>query len=191
MALTTKDGGNQTSGFNRKEKTEELVKYHQKVFDALDISNPLFIPKCAYRPYGKDELYMGFFKSELSRDQDIYTEFTSIALEPEDPTRTLYKWKHNPFYDEEYETTDANAQGHVRYLIPVSELIKIKAETKKTETKKTEIDTEEVNGLFPDFDDIMDSDLDAPLSSLTIRDLAAILLKKPVSNKKWLNDLIK
>jgi hypothetical protein len=103
----------------------------------------------------------------------------------------LYKWKHNPFYDEEYETTDPNAQGHVRYLIPVSELIKIKAEPKKTETKKTEIDTEEVNGLFPDFDDIMDSDLDAPLSSLTVRDLAAILLQKPVSNKKWLNDLIK
>ena len=38
---------------------------------------------------------------------------------------------------------------------------------------------------------IMDADLDAPLSSLTVRDLAAILLQKPVSNKKWLNDLIK
>ena len=186
MGLTTKDSGNQTSGFNRKEKTEELVKYHQKVFDALDISNPLFIPKCAYRPYGKDDLHMGFFKSELSREQDIYTEFTSIALEPEDPTRTLYKWKFNPFYDEEYETTDPNGQGHVRYLIPVSELIKVNAETKKTEIKSTE-----VNGLFPDFDGIMDADLDAPLSSLTVRDIAAILLQKPVSNKKWLNDLIK
>lgn len=186
MALTTKEGGNQTSGFNRKEKTEELMKYHQKVFKALGITNPLYIPKCAYRPYGKDELHMGFFKSELSRDQDIYTEYTSIALESEDPTRTLYKWKYNPFYDEEYETTEPNGQGHVRYLIPVSELIKVTAETKKTEPTKTEVE-----GLFPDFDGIMDADLDAPLSSLTVRDLAAILLQKPVSNKKWLNDLIK
>jgi hypothetical protein len=186
MALTTKEGGNQTSGFNRKEKTEELMKYHQKVFNALGVSNPLYIPKCAYRPYGKDELHMGFFKSELSRDQDIYTEYTSIALESEDPTRTLYKWKYNPFYDEEYETTEPNGQGHVRYLIPVSELIKVTAETKKTEPTKTEVE-----GLFPDFDGIMDADLDAPLSSLTVRDLAAILLQKPVSNKKWLNDLIK
>jgi hypothetical protein len=186
MALTTKEGGNQTSGFNRKEKTEELMKYHQKVFNALGVSNPLYIPKCAYRPYGKDELHMGFFKSELSRDQDIYTEYTSIALESEDPTRTLYKWKCNPFYDEEYETTEPNGQGHVRYLIPVSELIKVTAETKKTEPTKTEVE-----GLFPDFDGIMDADLDAPLSSLTVRDLAAILLQKPVSNKKWLNDLIK
>lgn len=186
MALTTKEGGNQTSGFNRKEKTEELMKYHQKVFSALGVPNPLYIPKCAYRPYGKDELHMGFFKSELSRDQDIYTEYTSIALESEDPTRTLYKWKYNPFYDEEYETTEPNGQGHVRYLIPVSELIKVTAEPKKTEPTKTEVE-----GLFPDFDGIMDADLDAPLSSLTVRDLAAILLQKPVSNKKWLNDLIK
>jgi hypothetical protein len=184
MALTTKDTSN-NAGFNRKEKTEELVKYHQKVFDALGISSPLYIPKCAYRPYGKDDLYMGFFKSELSKGEDIYTEYVSIALESEDPTRTLYKWSYNSFYDEEYETTDANANGHVRYLIPVSELIKIKPET-ETETKSTE-----TQGLFPDFDDLMDSDLDAPLSSLTVRDLAAILLKKPVSNKKWLNDLIK
>lgn len=184
MALTTKDTSN-NAGFNRKEKTEELVKYHQKVFDALGINSPLYIPKCAYRPYGKDDLYMGFFKSELSKGEDIYTEYVSIALESEDPTRTLYKWSYNSFYDEEYETTDANANGHVRYLIPVSELIKIKPET-KTETKSTE-----TQGLFPDFDDLMDSDLDAPLSSLTVRDLAAILLQKPVSNKKWLNDLIK
>ena len=162
------------------------MKYHQKVFSALGVPNPLYIPKCAYRPYGKDELHMGFFKSELSRDQDIYTEYTSIALESEDPTRTLYKWKYNPFYDEEYETTEPNGQGHVRYLIPVSELIKVTAESKKTEPTKTEVE-----GLFPDFDGIMDADLDAPLSSLTVRDLAAILLQKPVSNKKWLNDLIK
>jgi hypothetical protein len=74
----------------------------------------------------------------------------------------------------------------VRYLIPVSELIKVTAEPKKTEPTKTEVE-----GLFPDFDGIMDADLDAPLSSLTVRDLAAILLQKPVSNKKWLNDLIK
>ena len=184
MALTTKDSS--SASFNRKEKTEEMVKYHQKVFDALGVSSPLYIPKCAYRPYGKDELHMGFFKSELSRDQDIYTEYTSIALESEDPTRTLYKWKYNPFYDEEYETTEPNGQGHVRYLIPVSELIKVTAEPKKTEPTKTEVE-----GLFPDFDGIMDADLDAPLSSLTVRDLAAILLQKPVSNKKWLNDLIK
>ena len=32
---------------------------------------------------------------------------------------------------------------------------------------------------------------DEPFNMLTIRDLAAIMLKKPVSNKQWLNEIIK
>ena len=38
--------------------------------------------------------------------------------------------------------------------------------------------------------DLMDPNTDAPFDQLTIRDLAAILLKKPVSSKDWLNKLI-
>jgi len=37
----------------------------------------------------------------------------------------------------------------------------------------------------------MDPDQDCPIDQMNIRDLAAILLKKPVSKKKWLNDLVK
>jgi len=36
----------------------------------------------------------------------------------------------------------------------------------------------------------MNTDEDAPLSMLTIRDLAAIMLQKPVSQKEWLNKII-
>ena len=90
------------------------------------------------------------------------------------------KWNYNPFYKEEYETTVPNEKGDVRYLIPVSELVKIEMGIENVETTALE-----------DFADLMDPDLDAPLSSMTVRDIAAILLKKPVSNKKWLNDLIK
>jgi hypothetical protein len=42
-----------------------------------------------------------------------------------------------------------------------------------------------------DFDEILDPAQDAPVDQLTIRDLAAILWKKPISSKKWLNDLMK
>ena len=51
---------------------------------------------------------------------------------------------------------------------------------------KTNIETSEP---FMEFD-LIDPDIDAQFEQLTIRDLAAILLKKPVSNKKWLNKLI-
>ena len=40
------------------------------------------------------------------------------------------------------------------------------------------------------FEPLPDANLDLPISDLTIRDLAAILLKKPVSTKLWLNEII-
>jgi hypothetical protein len=112
---------------------------------------------------------------------DIYTEFTSIDLDPEDPKRVLYKWRFNPHYEEEYAKTEPAANGHYRYLVPVSELMKIEFE-QETPTQ---------NSLFPNFDAIIDPDQDAPLNNITLRDLAAIILQKPVSQKQWLNEIIK
>lgn len=168
--------------FDRKAKTQELIKEHEAKFDILKVKDPLFIPKCAYKPYSGADLHIALFPSEIGKEMDIYTEFTSIALEPEDLERTLYKWNYNPFYKEEYETTVPNDKGDVRYLIPVSELIKIQVGI---------AEDEELNPKIELFDNFMDPDTDAPLSSMTVRDIAAILLKKPVSNKKWLNELIK
>lgn len=176
MSLTTK-----SSSVNRQEKTEELIKHHEWKFKILQEENPLFIPKCAYFPKGKSEMCIGFFQSEFRKGKDIYTEFTSVELEPEDPNRTLYKWRFNPHFEEEYDKTEPSAHNNtsMRYLVPVSELIKIEIQRE-----------EETTNAFPDFDDLPDPDSDAPLSQITLRDLAAILLKKPVSNKKWLNELI-
>jgi hypothetical protein len=174
MSLSTK------STVNRQEKTEELIKHHQWKFDLLQEDGPLFIPKCAYVPKGKSEYHIGFFLSEVKKGKNIYTEFTSIDLDPEDANRTLYKWRFNPHFDEEYDKTEPAANGQFRYLVPVSELVKIEFEKEPEQL-----------ALFPNFDEIMDPDADAPLSQMTVRDLAAILLQKPVSQKAWLNDLIK
>lgn len=177
MSLSTKPT------INRQEKTEDLLAFHEWKFKLLGEDSPLFIPKCAYQPKGMSELHIGFFLSEVKKGKDIYTEFTSIDLDPEDPTRTLYKWRFNPHYDEEYEKTEPAANGHFRYLVPVSELVKIEIEKPSAQPV----------GEFPDFDqfsEIMDPDADAPIDQLTVRDLAAILLKRPVSHKKWLNEII-
>ena len=71
----------------------------------------------------------------------------------------------------------------LRYLIPVSELVKVKAPA-KTIAERSGVQITE----FDQFSSIME---DAPMSDMTIRDLAAILLQKPISTKSWLNDLIK
>lgn len=165
-----------------RDKIAKLREYHQPVLDAIGQSDALFIPKLSYIPKGKDEAYVSFFLGELRKQQDVYMEFASKELVSEDPERTLWLWKYNQFWEEEYDTTDPMPNGQVRYLIPVSELIKVNAPQKKEEPKQLSVEF---------FKDMMDPNIDAPIDQLTIRDLAAILLKKPVSQKKWLNDLVK
>ena len=104
----------------RKAKVEELREEHWDYFNKNGL-DPLYIPKMAYRPSGKDELYISFFPSELEKGQNIYTEFVSINYESEDPKRTLYLHKHNPNWKSEYELVTSNS-GFERHLVPVSKL---------------------------------------------------------------------
>ena len=171
-----------TNSFNRKEKTADLIKYHADKMKANNIENPIFIPKCAYQPHGLEGLHLGFFDSELKKGLDIYTEFVSIDLEPEDEERNLYKLRGNPHYEEEYESAQPiKVGGGVRYFVPVSELIKIDFPERQSWQEEA---------VFPNFDNMMDPENDEPLARMTIKDLAAIMLKKPVSDKKWLNKII-
>jgi hypothetical protein len=165
-----------------RDKIAKLREHHQPLLDALGKSDALFIPKLAYVPKGKDEAHVSFFLGELKKQQDVYMEFASKEYESEDPERTLWLWKYNQFWEEEYEKTEPMANGQVRYLVPVSELIKVNAPDKKEPAKQLSVEF---------FKDMMDPNIDAPIDQLTIRDLAAILLKKPVSQKKWLNEIVK
>jgi hypothetical protein len=172
MAINTK------SELSSKEKIANLREKHQAIFDAVNLPNALFFPKMAYRPSGKDELYISFFASELKREGDIYTEFVGRDYVPEDGNRTLWMWRYNPHWDEEYETTEPNDVGHVRYLVPVSELVKVNMPAKAMTPDPFKA---VVSEFFED---------DAPVSEMTIRDFAAIMSGKPISTKSWLNNLI-
>ena len=105
----------------RKEKVSKLKQEHEDYFQTIGNINALYIPKMAYRPSGKDDLHISFFPSELEKGKDIYTEFVSISYESEDPKRTLYLYKHNSHWKEEYELVTSNS-GFERHLIPVNEL---------------------------------------------------------------------
>ena len=105
----------------RKAKVQELRKEHENYFQTVGNINALYIPKMAYRPSGKDELHISFFPSELQKSKDIFTEFVSIEYNSEDPKRTLYLFKHNPHWAEEYETVTSSS-GFERHIVPVSEL---------------------------------------------------------------------
>jgi hypothetical protein len=127
----------------RKKKVAELKVQHESYFNSNELSNPAYIPKMAYRPPSKDDLHISFFPSELERNKDIYTEFVSIDYDSEDPKRTLYLYKYNPHWKEEYELVESNS-GFQRHLVPVSELKVVSDAVSKTGK----------NNIFESLDDI-------------------------------------
>jgi len=132
----------------RKAKIAKLREQHEDHFQKIGDINAVYIPKMAYRPSGKDELYISFFPSELQKNGNIYTEFVSIDYDSEDPLRTLYLHKDNPHWKEEYELVTSNS-GFERHLIPASELQvinDINTKSSKQESKK--------EFFLPDPDDV-------------------------------------
>ena len=155
-----------------------------------------------------DDLYMEFY-------ENIYEDGKSANIIPALEERPLFKLKYNPFYHEEYdvtETIDADGKVDRKYLVPVSEMSAVLSSgqeisyalyEKRKEDAKLEIpQLQKSLSMFPDFEEeysplkteagsINEEIADAPLSEMTLRDLAAIMLIKPVSARPWLNELIK
>lgn len=178
-----------TTPEDKREKLRLMKEFHRATFDALKIEDPYFLPKLAYQPSGMKERVIAFFQSEVAKGQDIYIEFADSEYDLQDPDRRLYKWRYNPNFKEEYETTESSS-GVIRYFVPVAELILVKAnppevlleEHNKGPQAQLKFDLEK-SETKTQADDIL-------LKDATVRDLAAILWKQPVSNKPFINDLI-
>jgi len=161
-----------------------------------------------------EDIYMEFYDNVTDDKGNI------IDIVPFSEDRQLFKYKANPFYAEEYDTKEgSNFKGepYVLYTVPLSELVAVLDdgteityalyEKRKEDAKKEESlpKLQKSLSLFPDFeeefpgkesdislDEVYNTEIaDTPLSEITIRDLAAIMLMKPVSARPWLNDLIK
>ena len=115
----------------RKEKVKKLKEEHKEFFKTISKSS-LYIPKMAYRPPGKDDLYVSFFPSEMVKGSrnTMYTEFVSIDYDAEDPKRTLYEFDVPKNWKEKYELIVSNS-GYERHLIPVKELTAVSDVTAK------------------------------------------------------------
>lgn len=163
----------------RKEAAAKLKQFQEKVFSDLGVSDPVYIPKMAHHVKDLEGIHMGFFKSELDHGEDVFTECISMQMESEDQNRTLYRIKYNPFFEEEYATSEPMSNGHVRYYIPLDELeiVGLNGQLK--------------DALKEDEFDLPNANTDLPLDQMTMRDVAALLLKTPVSEKDWLNQIIK
>lgn len=154
-------------GMSNKEKIAALRVEHEKTFEKLGVPDAMYIPKMIFGT----PLKLLFFRSELEAGKDIYTEKVSQDYDLIDEERNLYVWKHDPKYMHKLETKPYGSD--VMYYIDFSEFEPIA------------VNTDAIKFEIPNPDE------DAPFSEFMIRDLAAILWKKPVSQKTWLNELVK
>lgn len=188
MAIrTTPEGGS-----SKRERILTLSNHHKELMMADGADNPKFIPRLAYPHKGQNVI--GFYKKEIYGGKDIYIEFCDRNYVPEDPKRTLWKWKYNSHYESYYELSDPHpSTGDRRFLIPTKELVNVSASQEPVEEiKKIEPVIEEVKVEKEELTIDLNSGAgtDIPYSAMTLRDHAAIQWKRPVSQKKWLNELI-
>jgi len=161
-----------------------------------------------------EDIYIEFYDNVNDANGNL------VDVTPFNEDRQLFKYKANPFYAEEYDTkegTNFKGEPYSIFTVPTSELVAVLKdgteityalyEKRKEEPKKEDSLPKLQNSLalFPDFeeqfpkkesnmslDEVYNTEIaDIPMSEMTLRDLAAIMLIKPVSAKPWLNELIK
>jgi len=158
---------NNNIGMSNKIKIAELREKHERTFEKLGVPDALYIPKMIFGT----PLRLLFFRSELEAGKDIYTERVNQDYETLDEKRSLYVWKFDAEYKDKLEKKPYG--DDVMYYIDFSDFKSIP-----------------INEEAAKFD-IPDPNSDAPFEELMVRDLCAILWKEPVSQKSWLNDLVK
>jgi hypothetical protein len=206
---------------DRRQKEREFFAQHAETFKKLKLPNPIFILKTAFYEKGRFGRNIQLYESELKKNEDLYIEFIDVVRDehgnekdyiPMLEDRPLFKFRANPFYAEEYEQREKSKYSV--YIISASELMVIMPDgseisyslyEKRREEAKKKVDSlpklQTTLSVFPDFEEEFAPKVevetpnveiaDAPLSEITIRDLAAIMLIKPISSRPWLNDLIK
>lgn len=176
-----------------------LRQRNEQNFRNLGLLTPNFTIKFAYVPKHREDMVVSMFPSEMECGEDIYMELTDGNNYPMHENPVLYKLRHNPYYKQgEYEVIPPDPSRNKNaetYLVPLSELeiiagsnssAVVEKKVAPVAPKKPLVST----SILSDESPFQKEKEDAHYSELTIRDLAAILLKSPVSNKKWLNNLI-
>lgn len=170
----------------RKTSIAILFERNRETFKKLGVMNPYFTIKMAFLKSGFKEQVVGFFPSELNKEDDIFIELTNRDNIPVNDTATLYKLAYNPNYRDEYEEDIDPVKGpsSLRYLVPVSKLELVDVWTNTVTNQEFELPQREEEETSNEYKD-------CHVSELTARDQVCIKLRIPESNKEWINDLIR
>jgi len=162
----------------RKERIAELRTHHQAYFDDITEPKAKFTAKMKF---GSNEYTRTkFFESELASETPLYVEWVTRDYRSEDDKK-LYLYEYTPDYKTQFKTEFLPGTEITMYLVPIS---KFKLVHDPIKSKKENV--EKIESEF----DFVNPEEDSPISDMTIRDLASILLVSPISRKEWLNKLI-
>ena len=170
---------------------QQIRAYHADLIRDLGIMSTDFQMKMGfYTNNGKfnGKTVVGIFPSEFKRPNGLYFELIGRDYQPASPQRTVYRVPHNDHFESEYEMNDRGS-----FYVPLDELrtvnpasVAIAKSAAVTSSDKFTERKEETPTFFKPSPEV-----DAPYSEMTIRDYFAIKTGKPVSQKMWLNELIK
>jgi hypothetical protein len=187
-----------------KEITAEYAPFWQTLFTNMGISSPKFGAKLCYmgKEFGDERVEcVRFWTSELSCGQDFYVELFDWDKEHYDrSTRKLYRLVNNPNWalnPKKYVGVETSSDGKTSttYAIRLTDLELVNstsvtaayAEIVKVPAPAVMMETEE--DLFPG--GMYSEKEDTHYSAMTMRDYYCIKHNVPLSNKAWLNELIK
>ena len=183
-----------------RELTVDYAPFWENLFTNMGISNPKFGAKLCYmgKEFGETRLEcVRFWGSELSSGQDFYVEMFDWDKEHYDRVnRKLYRlvnnpnWKLNPSKYVEVETS-SDGKTNTTYAVRSSDLELVNSTS--VTARYAEVITapsfgyeeeEMPGGMYSEKED-------THYSAMTMRDYYCIKHNVPLSNKTWLNDLIK
>ena len=173
--------------------TKQYREYWNSLLEQLD-NDAKFTAKLCYTEKDTGHVCFRVFPSELTSGKDLYMEFFDWDGNHYYPTlRKLYKLKFDATWKsqtDKYKEITAPNLTTPTYVIKVSDAELINA-TEITAAIPKGIPTK-VNPmeLFEVAEPLEERE-DGHYSSTTIRDLYSIFNNVPLSNKPWLNDVIK
>ncbi len=153
---------------DKDEKIEAARQFHKKILQDYDIEPKAFNVKMAFT--NKGQKIVGIFENEFKKPNGFFIELVDSNLDPIDPKRKIHKLAPRSNFADVYELLPYGS-----YAVPVEDLELVVPAS----LEHINISAEDPGKIYDDH-----------FSKMTIKDLAAILWQSPVSDKRWLNDLI-
>lgn len=193
------------------ELTEEFRPFWEPLFEEMGIETPLFFAKLCYNGNEFGVLpveTIRVYAEQISKNQDVFIELFDWFDKPyHDGERVLYRFKNNPDWREnpaDYREITKKKDGTMlstpSYAFKLSSCEVVnRTSIKFNEPEHQTKTSEEPELTLPKYGEI-DTDIfednyvekdDNHYAQMTIRDIYCIVQNVPMSNKTWLNNLIK